>query len=196
MTTAFTDESLVASGLTLIVAALEKLNVPLASGMLGGHYGYGAIYENDTFMMHPFCWCDADDCPWCAPCACPDSAWVYYIDDKVVSDDEYTDFYERELGPVPTGLSGSEWPAYEAQAEMVNARRRVEFTPECRWCLDPDAPRPNFLHKPSGSKVTWYKYIGRSMEITTWAPWPEIISDSLASLGAPSTGALENQPSA
>jgi hypothetical protein len=26
---------------------------------------YGTQYENDTFMMHPYCWCDKEDCPWC-----------------------------------------------------------------------------------------------------------------------------------
>lgn len=26
---------------------------------------YGTDFENDTFMMHRFCWCDDDDCQWC-----------------------------------------------------------------------------------------------------------------------------------
>lgn len=26
---------------------------------------YGTNFENDTFMMHQFCWCGRDDCPWC-----------------------------------------------------------------------------------------------------------------------------------
>lgn len=33
---------------------------------------------------------------------------------------------------------------------------------ECQWCSD-DAP--NFLYKPTGFRITWYKYIGRGMEI-------------------------------
>ena len=32
---------------------------------LGGEYGYGVNCENDTFMMHRFCWCDKDKCKWC-----------------------------------------------------------------------------------------------------------------------------------
>ncbi len=32
---------------------------------LGGKYGYGIEYENDIFMMHPFCWCEQEDCDWC-----------------------------------------------------------------------------------------------------------------------------------
>lgn len=34
-------------------------------GLLGGEYGYGVDFENDTFMMHPFCWCEKEDCGWC-----------------------------------------------------------------------------------------------------------------------------------
>lgn len=35
-------------------------------GLLGGEFGYGVDFENDTFMMKPFCWCDKDDeCLWC-----------------------------------------------------------------------------------------------------------------------------------
>ena len=26
---------------------------------------YGTDFENDTFMMHRFCWCEQDDCAWC-----------------------------------------------------------------------------------------------------------------------------------
>ena len=26
---------------------------------------YGTHFEDDKFMMHPFCWCEKDDCPWC-----------------------------------------------------------------------------------------------------------------------------------
>lgn len=32
---------------------------------LGGEFGYGVDFENDTFMMHVFCWCEKDDCEWC-----------------------------------------------------------------------------------------------------------------------------------
>lgn len=58
---------------TDIEMALVKLTEALAKkkGLgggfgLGGENGYGAEYENEIFMMHPFCWCDKDDCRWCA----------------------------------------------------------------------------------------------------------------------------------
>lgn len=27
---------------------------------------YGIEIDNEVFMMNPFCWCDKEDCPWCA----------------------------------------------------------------------------------------------------------------------------------
>jgi len=26
---------------------------------------YGTLFENDIFRMHPYCWCDRDECKWC-----------------------------------------------------------------------------------------------------------------------------------
>jgi hypothetical protein len=34
---------------------------------LGGEFGYGANYENAVFQMHPYCWCERDECQWCGP---------------------------------------------------------------------------------------------------------------------------------
>lgn len=34
-------------------------------GLLGGEFGYGVEYENDVFMMHPYCWCEQENCGWC-----------------------------------------------------------------------------------------------------------------------------------
>lgn len=31
----------------------------------GFGFGYGVDFENDVFMIHTFCWCDGEDCPWC-----------------------------------------------------------------------------------------------------------------------------------
>jgi hypothetical protein len=61
---------------------------------LGGQYGYGAKIDNEVFEMHPYCWCDSDNCEWC------------------------------------------------------------------------NDGRANFVHKNGRLEVTWYKYIGRGMEIS------------------------------
>jgi len=65
---------------------------------------YGTNFENDIFMIHRYCWCEKDDCPWCG---------------------------EEE--------------------------------------------RENFWYKPKDFKLSWYKYIGRSMEMNKDLTDEEII---------------------
>ena len=89
---------------TLTEYLVKNKNIEASHGLLGGEYGYGCEYENDTFMMHPFCWCEKDDCLWCT--------------------------YEEETD------------------DMV----------------EPQSLQPNFLYKPTDTKIWWYKYIGRSQE--------------------------------
>jgi hypothetical protein len=43
----------------------KKLNLETGFG-LGGEDAYGVDFENDTFMMHHYCWCDQEEkCLWC-----------------------------------------------------------------------------------------------------------------------------------
>ena len=44
--------------------------------------------------------------------------------------------------------------------------------------------QPCFLHKPSGSTVNWYKYIGRDMRLDLKAPWRDILKECLAAVKA------------
>lgn len=81
-------------------------------GLLGGEYGYGVDFENDTFMMHPFCWCEKEDCGWCG-----------------------------EIGAMP-----------QIMREVFNAK------------YSESERLPNFLYKPTNTRIWWYKYIGRGME--------------------------------
>lgn len=53
-------------GLTALTEAIAQLSPEqVRHGLLGGEFGYGAEYENDTFMMRPYCWCERTDCLWC-----------------------------------------------------------------------------------------------------------------------------------
>lgn len=53
-------------GLVSLTKYLSK-ELDLYGGFgLGGENGYGAEFENNVFMMHPFCWCDKEDCKWCS----------------------------------------------------------------------------------------------------------------------------------
>lgn len=37
-------------------------------GILGGEFRYGIEWSGPTFLMHPYCTCEKEDCPWCAGC--------------------------------------------------------------------------------------------------------------------------------
>lgn len=53
-------------GLITLTEAISLLaNEAVSHGLLGGKFGYGANYENDVFMMHPYCWCEKEECNWC-----------------------------------------------------------------------------------------------------------------------------------
>lgn len=93
-------------------AIAKKTGEPYVGGLLGGEFGYGQDFENAVFKMHPFCWCERDDCGYCAG-----------------------------IGSMPQlerGISGIKY--------------------------DESERLPNFLYKPTGFKLWWYKYIGRGEE--------------------------------
>jgi len=54
---------------------VENGHAEYMGGLLGGLYGYGANFKNDVFMMHSYCWCDEEDCPWCMGAA--PNFWYY-----------------------------------------------------------------------------------------------------------------------
>lgn len=57
----------VSNGLRRIVEKLIKKGVGEANEIgLGGEFGYGVDFENDVFMIHPFCWCFKEECLWCS----------------------------------------------------------------------------------------------------------------------------------
>lgn len=140
---------------------------------------YGTDFENDVFMIHRFCWCDREDCPWCSGCRCPDSAFHYFLDGKEVSYSEYQKVFDD------TGyeeMVSKEWGSPERKKlekifdEKIAVRnKRCEQTKDdvCDYCSNSGVYEkygkggngaPNFWHKPTGFKVWWYKYIGRSTE--------------------------------
>ena len=56
--------------------ALRRIAVAASAGRRGlWPDKYGIEIENDVFAMHPFCWCERPDCPWCGGCTCPPGDW-------------------------------------------------------------------------------------------------------------------------
>ena len=173
------NESLVSSGLVSLTEMIAKKQNKILYGGLGGPNEYGIDFENDVFMMHPYCWCEKDDCGWCAACECEE---FYYLDNKKVSYKQWMEVFEKAT----ENLEGDKW---DIEAEKINNRRHIEKSGiKCAVCLV-GGPSPNFRHKPSGQEVHWYKYIGRSMEIgdeiaggLTDKLWLDILQECIKSL--------------
>jgi hypothetical protein len=194
-------------GLWDLTEAINKIDPELVNhGFLGGEFGYGAHWENETFLMHPYCWCERDDCPWCGGCQCPETAFHYFVDNKEVTFGEWMSFFDHEVYTKATGgkinsfkewlkLPPEKWNKYDCIDDLrrkANKRRSQRHDPECKYCLgtqnlDKGAEAghgaPNFWHKPSGFKVWWYKYIGRDMETTSGGDWAATLRECFASLG-------------
>jgi hypothetical protein len=56
--------------LCVLTRELQRHTGEQSGGGLGGPFGYGLAFENDVFMMHPYCWCERPDCAWCRTCVC------------------------------------------------------------------------------------------------------------------------------
>lgn len=158
---------------------------------LGGHWSYGTDFENDVFLIHSFCWCEKDDCPWCTGCNCSDDAYKYFIDNNEVSYDEWIEFYDINENKI----SDENWDEYEKKIDEINKRLNSIHEPDCDFCLTGEIskekgggnskPAPNFWHKSSGLKIWWYKWIGRSMEYNkeiTEKEWEIIFDDCVKSI--------------
>jgi len=173
------SEDLLSNSLRALTKVIAEAGFEPATGFLGGDYGYGIDYSNDVFLMHPFCWCERDDCPWCVGCTCPPSAVHFYIDGEEVSPGEWSNFFDRFLKE--RGVS-KQWPEHISSEERerrfavmdeANTHRSISHDHVCDFCqgkifteygAEPMRPAPNFWHRPSNFKVWWYKYIGRDME--------------------------------
>ena len=128
-----------------LTEALRELTVLLSQvtgaelgGGLGGDDGYGDNFENATFLMHRYCWCERNDCPWCAGCWCEDNNW---------RDPSQATSPKGEQCAWCRGVN--QWPDKGALSPAE----------------PPHQGAPNFWHKPTGIRVWWYKWIGRGMEV-------------------------------
>lgn len=158
-----------------------------AGGLFGGEYGYGANYENDVFMMHRYCWCEEQSCPWCAGCEC-DGPWKYTISGREVDQREYEAFW-KAYRAIPFGAKtarGAKPPSpWGVWPRDVN---QVCLAP-CRVCRGEFGNAPHFRHKASGAEVRWYKYIGRGMNVKAppdmnWSAVFQQCHESLQAVGA------------
>lgn len=156
------DDLRVALDLIDLTEAIATSGGEVAGGLkgLGGEFGYGAVFENDVFAMHPYCWCEEDDCEYCNVCQCPSEAWSYQVDGVTVS-------FEV-------------WSA--APDDSHDRSFAIDPALQCERCRTDRKAKPNFLHKPSGTAVWWYKYLGRGMEMDVRGDWETVIAECRASV--------------
>lgn len=66
------SDDAVSEGLRRLTEAIHRAGKAdgSAGGIFGGEWGYGSNLENETFMMHRFCWCETDECLWCGGSRC------------------------------------------------------------------------------------------------------------------------------
>lgn len=224
--------------------SLRQPGVDLSGGLFGGEFGYGADFENDVFLMHPYCWCGkSGECPWCTGCAIyhetgsckacaeefPHSAvcyqtemnqalkaagLAYILEGKYVPVDNLSHEYEKRRATeaaIYTDLCAKHGLDREVGAGIhcdcgANEQRNIaidnrgcdyqrgggifeRFKPYSHLPERHYYGPPNFWHKATNCRVTWYKYIGRenatNSDISS-VEWGAILKDVLASLGAPS----------
>lgn len=168
-------------------------------GGLGGEWGYGTRFANDTFEMNPQNWgdcsCTRDEAEsrWCDTYDHAQTCYQQVIRARGFLDYPEMDYYERldhnlaiveavcaEMGLDPENGSYVHCTCtHEADYEAW-----VAANPHDNAICAMD--RPNFRHKPTGAVVNFYKYLGRSMEVDlNGADWDAVIADCRQSLGAP-----------
>ena len=223
-----TDE--VSEGLRALTQAIDMRGLGDASqgGLLGGEFGYGANFENATFMMHRFCWCEESSCFWCGKdCGCGKGyGRGHFLDGKPVTKKAYEKWHATIVKPLPWEAVGGHDKQYVSPPDWWSGKPPPAETEEYKAARDAFdnyikerdsrsgrifkavihtcghgmfydqkediwavfAPRPyphtapQFWHKKSGSRVWWYKYIGRDMEISLGTKWDDVLRDCLESL--------------
>ena len=186
--------------LVALTEAIAKRDADaVVHGFLGGEFGYGAVYENETFAMHPFCWCEREDCPWCGGCDCPEGSFHYFVDGIETDYQGWMDFYmlgvygETEAEIEARGGSWFDRKPKKGASEEYNRRRTTRHDAVCDYCLGrgiwaghgavAGVGAPHFWHKPTNLKVWWYKWIGRDMKaVNVPTDLSPILADCLKSL--------------
>jgi hypothetical protein len=184
---------------------------------LGGEFGYGVEFENDVFAMFPFYWGECE-CGWDQleegleelahdqPCYQTELTARFEADglgyDRETWQPRNPDLSYEERRQREDAIYG------ELTAEYALPRAgcavHCTCTRRARWKAQFDAVklgpnghaetcptmRPNFLHKNSGLRIDWYKWIGRdtkpSRDVAP-AEWRAIFDECVASIAATPT---------
>jgi hypothetical protein len=171
---------------------------------LGGEFGYGVEFDNQVFSMFPFYWGD---------CTCgfdgieeydpPHDDGCYQVELKAREIEAGVHYSQDSRLPYDE-LRALRDTIYDALTEKYGLSRfgcavHCTCTRKRRWQewfdankLGPDGHAsdcllvvPNFLHKPSGLRIDWYKWIGRDTKTSrpvSPAEWRAIFDECVASV--------------
>lgn len=187
----------ISADLRWLTEVLDQQGAHLSGGLLGGEFGYGAEWDNATFEMHPFYWgdcecgheeaewdwCEANDhSPTCYQSVIRDRGWLDYDDPTPFEkrnqiNDRITIAVCREMG-LDENYGRAVHCTCDYKSRYQAWLEAHDHDPAC------GVARPNFLHKPSGTRVDWYKYIGRGMQVDVRGDWRAILADCVDSLAA------------
>ncbi|MBU8820878.1 hypothetical protein KL864_33985 [Mycolicibacterium goodii] len=189
------DHNSITAGLREITRALQvrALTVPVTANAteisggfagLGGVDGYGEDWANDTFIMRPY-----DDF---VECSCgqmdrieqwlqthPHTPECTQTEIQLLEENHTGDRLREKLEQLKSRLGipdeGARWHC-TCGVEDIYQQMKKEHSPQCELVL------PNFVYRPTGAEIRWYKYIGREMTITGDLP-ADFAAQCLASLG-------------
>lgn len=195
------SEARIADDLVDLTEALEEAGWDSYGGGLGGTYGYGTHYENDVFEMHPYFWGDCE-------CGFEDRAERW--ENTHLHDPACYQQVIRDRGFIGWDDPASEdmdWEVRHNDNDKITYAVCLEMGLSTTsgthvHCTCPREParlawlaandhesacgvgRPNFLHKPTRTRVDWYKYIGRSMEHepVSKEAWRTLVDECVASI--------------
>lgn len=163
------------------------------------HYFYELEFENDTFKLMPYYWgecnCGYDEREneWLKKNSHSDSC--YQIDYEKISGYEYCRrdhdrFIEEIIKPlyIKHGFNTTAenwWHGYAVRCDCGYDDRFKKWCVENYHSDDCMLVKPNFLHKPSGFAIKWYKYPLRDSymnQLIGLRRFAEIIDDCIKSL--------------
>lgn len=103
-----------------------------------------------------------------------------------VAGDHDADWATDGLRLISCAIGNGSWPGQPAESFANDV-----FEMHPYWWGEPDhedADRPNFVHKPTGLEISWYKRIGRGMSgPAEREDWPWIVAECIASVTRPSS---------
>lgn len=186
------SEDVVSNSLRDLTQILEEhTGSDNVQGILGGRHGYGVEFKNEVFEMHPFYWgdctCGFDDKEYnfSKTLFHEDHCYQTEVKERLEAEGFKVDAlgWLEDEGDFDLDVS-QKYHERKSEVSMEVAQKyglpEIGLYVHCtcsyrqseqEWYAEndhiPECPIvvPNFRHFASGLEISWYKYIGRGMEV-------------------------------